>query len=101
MKVKSQSEVAQSCPTLSDPMDCSPPGSSVHGIFQARVLGWGAIAFSSARIKTQPFRETLSPNTKVNSVTFLNLLSTDSFSLILRVLRILIFIHMKLFPSQG
>ena len=47
MKMKSESEVAQSCPTLSDPMDCSPPGSSVHGIFQARVLEWGAIAFSS------------------------------------------------------
>ena len=47
MKVKSESEVAQSCPTLLDPMDCSPPGSSVHGIFQARVLEWGAIAFSS------------------------------------------------------
>ena len=46
MKVKSESEVAQLCPTLSDPMDCSLPGSSVHGIFQARVLGWGAIAFS-------------------------------------------------------
>ena len=46
MKVKSESEVTQSCPTLSDPMDCSPPGSSVHGIFQARVLEWGAIAFS-------------------------------------------------------
>ena len=46
MKVKRESEVAQSCPTLSDPMDCSPPGSSVHGIFQARVLEWGAIAFS-------------------------------------------------------
>ena len=43
MKVKSESEVAQPCPTLSDPMDCSPPGSSVHGIFQARVLEWGAI----------------------------------------------------------
>ena len=41
-----ESEVAQSCQTLSDPMDCSPPGSSVHGIFQARVLEWGAIAFS-------------------------------------------------------
>ena len=54
MKVKSESEVAQSCPTLSDPMDCSLPGSSVHGIFQARVLEWGAIAFSlciSDRIK--------------------------------------------------
>ena len=46
MKVKSQSEVAQSCPTLSDPMDCSLLGSSTHGIFQARVLEWGAIAFS-------------------------------------------------------
>ena len=44
MKVKSEREVAQSCPTLSDPMDCNLPGSSVHGIFQARVLGWGAIA---------------------------------------------------------
>ena len=46
MKVKSESEVAQLCPTLSDPMDCSLPGSSVHGISQARVLEWGAIAFS-------------------------------------------------------
>ena len=44
MKVKSEREVAQSCPTLSDPMDCSLPGSSIHGIFQARVLEWGAIA---------------------------------------------------------
>ena len=45
-EVKSESEVAQSCLTLSDPMDCSLPGSSVHGSFQARVLEWGAIAFS-------------------------------------------------------
>ena len=45
MRVKSESEVSQSCLTLSDPMDCSLPGSSVHGIFQARVLEWGAIAF--------------------------------------------------------
>ena len=44
MKVKSEREVAQSCPTLSDPMDCNLPGSSIHGIFQARVLEWGAIA---------------------------------------------------------
>ena len=48
MKVKSESEVAQLCQTLSDPMDCSPPGSSIHGIFQARVLEWGAIAFSGS-----------------------------------------------------
>ena len=46
VKVKGESEVAQSCLTLCDPMDCSPPGSSAHGIFQARVLEWGAIAFS-------------------------------------------------------
>ena len=46
MKVKSKSEVTQSCPTLRDPMDCCPPRSSAHGIFQARVLEWGAIAFS-------------------------------------------------------
>ena len=51
-----ESEVTQSCPTLSDPMDCSLPGSSVHGIFQARVLEWGAIAFSElkSRIITLP-----------------------------------------------
>ena len=46
IKVKSESEVAQLCPTLSDPVDCSLLGSSVHGILQARVLEWGAIAFS-------------------------------------------------------
>ena len=46
----SESEVAQSCPTLRDPMDCSLPGSSVHGIFQARVLEWAAIAFSEATV---------------------------------------------------
>ena len=46
LKVKSESEVAQSCPTLRDPMDCSPPGSSAHGVFQARALEWGAIAVS-------------------------------------------------------
>ena len=51
MKVKRESEVAQSCPTLHDPMDCNLPGSPVHGIFQARVLEWGAIAFSSNQYK--------------------------------------------------
>ena len=51
MKVKSESEVTQSCPTLSDPMDCSLPGSSVHGIFQARLLEWGAIAFSESHCR--------------------------------------------------
>ena len=50
MKVKSESEVAQLCPTLSDPMDCSLPGSSAHGTFQARVLEWVAIAFSKCLV---------------------------------------------------
>ena len=51
MRGKSESEVAQSCPTLSDSMDCNPPGSSIHGIFQARVLEWGAIAFSGNTVE--------------------------------------------------
>ena len=51
-EVKSESEVAQSCPTLSDPMDCSLTGSSIHGIFQARVLEWGAITFSGLEKET-------------------------------------------------
>ena len=55
MKVKSESEVAQLCPTLSNPMDCSLPGSSIHGIFQARVLEWAAIAFS---VRGHAWRET-------------------------------------------
>ena len=53
MKVKSETEVAQLCPTPSDPMDCSLPGSSIHGIFQARVLEWGAIAFSGSSYSDQ------------------------------------------------
>ena len=53
MKVKSESEVAQSCLTRNNPMDCSPPGSSVHGIFQARALEWGAIAFSIKKAEHQ------------------------------------------------
>ena len=54
MKVKSEREVAQSYLTLCDPMDCSPPGSYIHGIFQARVLEWGAIAFSKACPEPSP-----------------------------------------------
>ena len=57
MKVKSESEVAQLCPTLCDPTDCSPLGSSIHGIFQARVLEWGAITFS-----INPSLLTVNPN---------------------------------------
>ena len=59
MKVKSESEVAQSCPTLSDLMNCSLPGSALHGIFQARVLEWGAIAFSDRRLKKCKYRKIL------------------------------------------
>ena len=56
-KSKKQSKVAQSCPPLSDPMGCSLPGSSAHGIFQARVLEWGAIAFSNVKLDTVKFWE--------------------------------------------
>ena len=63
MKMKSESEVAQSCPILQDPVDCSLPGSSVHGIFQAKVLEWGVIAFSE--INTwEKVLSTLLPPTK-------------------------------------
>ena len=55
MKVKSESEVVRSCPTLCDPMGCSLPASSVHGIFQARVLEWGAIAFSEDNVSCRFF----------------------------------------------
>ena len=59
MKLKSESEVAQSCPTLSNLMDCSLPGPSLHGIFQARVLEWLAIAFSgSSAVKNPPAKKT-------------------------------------------
>ena len=59
MTVKRESEVAQSCPTLSDPMDCSLPGSPIHGIFQARVLEWGAIAFLNRKLVHFIFKITL------------------------------------------
>ena len=68
-KVKSKSEVSQSCPTLSDPMDCSLPGSSIHGIFQARVLEWGAIAFYLVPIYTK---------TQINTFIYLLFLQTNN-----------------------
>ena len=64
MKVKSDTEVAQSCPTLSNPMDCSPPGSSIHGIFQARALEWGATAFSKVG-KISSYNSNHSANTQL------------------------------------
>ena len=68
MKVKSESEVAQSCRTLSDLMDCSLPGSSVHGIFQARVLEWGAIAFSMTNLDSILNSRDITLPTKVHLV---------------------------------
>ena len=79
MRVKSESEVAQSYPTLSDPMDCSLPGSSVPGIFQARVPEWGAIAFSESVTNSTYFDAQIVPNLdngspfKLASVSFLTL----------------------------
>ena len=72
MKVKSESEVSQSCPTLSDPMDCSPPGFSVHGIFQARILEWGAIAFSA--VNSSHLLKALPPDT----ITLVSMNSRDT-----------------------
>ena len=66
MKVKSESEVTQSSPTLSDPMDCSLPGSSVHGIFQARVLEWAAIAFSVVSAYYVPNAKIISKHKTLN-----------------------------------
>ena len=68
MKVKSESEVAQLCPTLSNPMDRSLPGSSAHGIFQARVLEWGAIAFSRELIRSIAFSRELIRSPKMSQL---------------------------------
>ena len=70
MKVKIESEVAQSCLTLSDPMDCSLLGSSIHGIFQARVLEWGAIAFSNIGVKNIFFLTENTENGLEGTLTF-------------------------------
>ena len=78
MEVKSESQIAQSCPTLSDPTDCSLPGSSVHGIFQARVLEWVAIAFLVLTLTTCIYRVTMRAAI-LNNVT-LPLLTTDDWS---------------------
>ena len=70
MKVKSESEVAQSCPTLADAMDCSPPGPSIHGIFQARVLEWSAIAFASHSARSILFYKEITPGRKAINSSF-------------------------------
>ena len=78
MKVKSESEVAQSCLTLSDPMDCSLPGSSVHEIFQARVLEWGAIAYSLGTCKRELLVWVSIPSKFLSSVQFSHSVVSDS-----------------------
>ena len=75
MKVKSESEVTQSCPTLCNPMDCSLPGSSVHRIFQARVLEWGAIAFSEVKPKSLQLPQGMSDQEAIASWTSFTLTS--------------------------
>ena len=80
MEVKSESEFAQSCPTLSDPMDCSPPGSSVHGIFQARVLEWSAIAFSISDL-AHSIRKSYIQSSFQDGLLSLNLLTASLVSL--------------------
>ena len=70
MKVESENEVAQSCLILRDPLDCSLPGSSIHGIFQARALEWGAIAFSGLGSSIMEFLSTY-PHTYVLSIIYL------------------------------
>ena len=76
MKVKSESEVAQSCPTLLNPMDCSPPGSSVPGILQARVLEWVAIAFSACYI---PYKIIISRFTTVKNESAANTVYAENY----------------------
>ena len=85
MKVKSESEGAQLCPTLSDPMDCSLPGSSIHGIFQARVLEWGAIAFSVTMMNKIPHFSTTRRffDEKGQCVIHIFLVSAAEFSILL------------------
>ena len=73
MKVKSQSEVAQSCLTLSDHMDCSLPGSSVHGIFQARVLERDTIAFSEIAVIILPYKITMKLSINISEILFTRL----------------------------
>ena len=79
MKAKSESEVAQSCPTLSDPVDCSPPGFSVREIFQARVLEWGAIAFFNGEALTLQ-NSLISPRSRF-AVSFLKIFYIDKHTI--------------------
>ena len=83
MKVKSENEVVQLCPTLHDPMDCSLPGSSIHGIFQARVLEWGAIAFSRIKDVKSFFMLCLSASSVLSIISSLDCHSVACWLLLL------------------
>ena len=95
MKVKSESEVAQSFLTLSDPMDCSLPGSSIHGIFQARVLEWSAIAFSVITVETISKQKT---NSFICYDQHLMLSSDSCFTIIHTIQTVSISFHFPYFP---
>ena len=86
---KSESEVAQSCPTLSDPMDCSPPGSSIHGIFQAWVLEWGAIAFSESNYTPIKINKSKKKTTNKVSRCFFKIIMNIDIVLLLLFCRII------------
>ena len=105
MKVKSESEVIQLCLTLCDPMDCSLPGSSVHGIFQARVLEWVAIAFSNWSIwcshKLRFWRRALFAWVSLFTVFWGSEIQTFSLKVkYLRVFYLICFLLMRKFPLQ-
>ena len=104
MKVKSESEVTQSCPTLSDPMDCSLPASSVHGIFQARVLEWGAIISSQTYKKNwDSFKYVISTNHKLTVERSVQVLSPEhkNFKKIIKVTFLLILGSIKVIKPES
>ena len=94
MKVKRESEVAQSCLTLRDPVDCSLPGSSVHGIFQARVLEWVAIAFS-----THPYMTTGKTITLTRKQNFVSKVMSLLFNMLSRLVILSRLVKMVILPK--
>ena len=98
MKVKSESEVAQSCLTLSNLMDCSLPGSTIHGIFQVRVLEWGAIAFSAVRGSEHLFSSLMCvylffiflPRIKLCDIAFAGCIEVAALRYLLKIMRTII-----------
>ena len=104
MKVKSESEVAQSCPTLRNPMDCSTPSSFIHRIFQARVLEWGAMAFSASDLPQESNRDCVIffflRRTKVKTQTHQECPIRSSHWMVLTKFTLLLSNHAHRYPSQ-